>query len=396
MRDLLIRKTPRGGWEGALVEDGHMVEFVPDKQGDSTGSVYLGIVRRLMPANHAVFVDFGGEREGYLPLDEANIPITRIQSGDRVIVQIRREAQGTKGAYLTRNVALAGSYVILNPVSRETGVSAKIQDEKTRTRLKEAALRMTGGEHGLVMRTSSADAPEEVLEMEYRELLDRWSQATEGALTGKPRLLLSLESPLLQLIYDEVPRGLERVIVKNDEELDARALLSQHIPSSVPLSATQSDPFVLCGAEKALNEALGRFIWLRSGASLVFDQCEAMTVIDVNTAHSTGRKGDRSAIVSTNLEACDEIARQLRLRNIGGMIVIDMIDMDQDSDRERVLERLREALGHDRMKCVVYGFTALGLIEMTRRRTSRSLRDVMMKPCHHCHGIGYERRLSCN
>ncbi len=366
MREICLSAS---GHEIALVEDGRLAEFYFSEE-DSQESVILGRVVRVLSGMQAAFVDIGQERNGFLPLREGNLPPAQLQPGQSVLVQVRKEAHGEKGAFLTRDLAISGSYLILMPMSRMIGVSQKIVSDSHRTRLQHLGETLAQGRFGLVMRTAAQTAPAETLAAEAESLCAVWQSMEKAAHTATaPCSLSSGHSVLETLIRDYSPRGIDRLIGTDAAVLDA-------YPGPWERVVVENDPIRVGGYDTAMRKALQRRVWLKSGGNLVFDACEAMTVIDVNTAKFTGKRHHaEAALLHTDLEACEEIARQIRLRALGGIIVIDMIDLQTDAERETILETLRAATAKDSAKCVIHGFTRLGLIEMTRKRTRRSLME---------------------
>ncbi|MBR2823283.1 MAG: ribonuclease E/G [Clostridia bacterium] len=327
----------------AVAEDRRLVEYIPLDPAEETGRILWGKVDRIMPGLDAAFVDIGRRKAGFLPLKEnsATFQGSTLRSGERALLQIRKEETGEKGAYLTRDLSLPGSYLILMPMNRHIGVSARVGDETDRARMLETGARLAEGRFGLVMREAALEAPEQALREERDELLRRWEAVTRGEI---PDIF-----PAAELMRDYAPKGIDRVI--RDEPLPA-------------------------DLARQLTEASNRRITLPHGGNIVIDRCEAMTVIDVNSASSRGGGSRRETVLETNLEACREIMRQTRLRNLSGILILDMIDMDTDADREQVQKALEDAFRLDRIKTVIHGYTRLGLLEMTRKRTRPTLAEM--------------------
>lgn len=365
MRELVVSrgKQPLIG----VIEEGRLVEAYPDGEDSAAESVILGRVERIVPGMKAAFVEIGQEKNGFLPLEEMNTDLPRLQAGDHVLVQVHKEAQGSKGAFLTRHIILCGMYVMLIPLATSVGVSTRITQEGQRRRLKELALEITGGQFGLVMRTAALDAMEEDIREETASLLESWQQAKKAAPTAHaPSIIFQPRTTLDRVLDDYRPRGIDKIWT-ND------ALLAESLRDVAPVCVTE-DVLAVTKMGSQLKKALDRRVWLDSGGTLIIDPCEAMTVIDVNTAKFTGKRDLQETILKLNLEACGEIARQIRLRNLSGIIIIDMIDMTTSEARRQVLSALEEALKADRVKTVVHGFTSLGLVEMTRKRSRPPLR----------------------
>lgn len=381
MREIYIQSGPRR--EIAVVENGKLVEYLIEDDSDSAEAIYVGRVERVVPGMKAAFVDIGQEKNGFLPLEEKNqVNAPKLQSGMSVLVQIRKEAQGSKGAFLSRDISLCGETVLAMPLNDMIGVSSRITDAAQRRALQELGREITGGKFGLVMRSAAAEASEDAIREEAERLMGRWEEIRREAPTAHvPSMIFGARSQLDMLLADYRPRGID--CIHTDDEALAQALSSTY-------AVRQSKPGVmaLMGLTKQRDKALERRVWLDSGGNLVIDPCEAMTVIDVNTAKFTGKRRLEETIVKLNLEACKEIARQVRLRNLSGIILIDMIDMASEESREKVLDALREAFAADRVKTVIHGFTSLGLVEMTRKKSRRPLREDFTQECRHCRGRG--------
>lgn len=371
--------------EIALVEDGKLCEYLRD-DSNATEAIYAGRVERIVPGMKAAFVDIGQEKNGFLPLEERSqtAALSKLQTGDTVLVQVKKEAQGTKGAFLTRDLTLCGEYVILMPMNRYVGVSSRIEDEAVRKALMNLGKEISNGTHGLIMRNAAMNASEEDIRAETDELMSVWTCLRNAAPTAHvPSMIHQPRTQLDSLLDDYKHRGIDRIIT-ND------VILVNQLEGIAPVTIATDELMHIARLDHQRDKALQRHVWLDSGASLVIDPCEAMTVIDVNTAKFTGKRDLGETILKTNLEACKEIARQVRLRNLSGIILIDMIDMDLPEHHQQVLEALRQAFANDRVKTVIHGFTSLGLIEMTRKKSRMPLRDEWTKPCHACHGSGCE------
>ncbi len=367
--------------ELAVVEDGRLVEYLRENpESSSTENVYLGRVERVVTGMNAAFVDIGQEKNGFLPLEErgATHP-TRLQCGMRVLVQVKKEAQGTKGAFLTRDITLCGQYALLMPCNRYIGVSSRVESAQDKEALRTLGHEIAGEAFGLVMRHASLEAEEPEIRAEIAAMLDAWHQVEAKAVTAPaPSLIYQPRTLLDSLLDDYLPRGIQRVVT-DDEALD--------IPGC---EIIHEAPGVMArhGLTLQRDKALRRLVWLDGGGNLMIDPCEALTVIDVNTAKNTGKRAMEQTVLRTNLEAAEEIARQVRLRNLSGIILIDMIDMQEESHRQAVLDALAEAFRADRVKTVIHGLTSLGLVEMTRKKTRRPLRDDWTQPCETCRGTG--------
>ena len=375
MREIYVRKGD--GMDVAVVEDGHLVEFLPADVDAAAEANNLGRVERVMPGMKAAFIQIGQEKNGFLPLEERNVhDLPKLQVGMSVLVQVRKEAQGVKGAFLSRDINLCGEYVLFSPLNRMTAVSSRITRERDRKALKELARAISGGEFGLIMRNASLNAPEEAILAEVEELRACWECIRKAAPTAHvPSVLHAPRTTLDLVLADYHPRGIDRICT-ND------ASLGVQLSSYAPVMTMGENLFDVARITTQVMKALDRRVWLDNGGNLIFDPCEAMTVIDVNTAKFTGKHELADTVLQTNLEACEEIARQVRLRNLSGIIIIDMIDMVSRAHHHTVLDRLNRVFACDRVKTVVHGFTSLGLVELTRKRSRPPLRDVLKKETH--------------
>ena len=337
----------------ALVEDGHLAEFLPGDSGEQAGDILIGRVERMMPGIGGAFVDIGRKKSGFLPLREnsGSFQGKSFASGDRVIVQIRREEHGSKGAFLSRDLALVGENVILMPMNRHIGVSRRIAVPETRAHLAETGRSIAGARFGLVIRSRGGGAGEKTLREEAEHLWAEWQELTglEKEM-GTPAVLCHRESDPEMLKKDYGPETPIREVAELDTEL-----------------------------RRQLRAAGERIVRLPHGGNIVIDRCEALMVIDVNTAGDTRNRNTELTFLETNAEACREIALQVRLRNLSGILLIDLIDMEAEADREKMLEVLREAFSQDRVKTVIHGYTHLGLVEMTRKRSRPELQEFCME-----------------
>ena len=354
-------------WEGpeflAVSEDGVLTEFFPTRENQGMGDIIAGRIERMMAGLDSAFVDIGRKKSGFLPLRETSLTFQegKVRTGDKILVQIRREETGAKGAFLSRDITLPGEYIMLMPMNRYIGVSSRVKDEAVREMLKTLGKRIANGRFGLVMRRKAAEAGEKDVSAEAGELLERWRIICErmNAITA-PGIVYRQGNPAEELKRDYGKK-------------ETRTIQTDELPEPLKMQ---------------LDAALKRVVSTRHGGTLVFDQCEAMTVVDVNTASAALGKDRKSAVLEMNLESCDTLSHQIRLRNISGIILIDMIDMEDETDRSLVLERLRKSFEEDRAKVVIHGFTSLGLIEMTRKRSRPALREMMQQPCPVCGGSG--------
>ena len=338
------RQIIKGPGYCAVTEDGHLVEYLPTEQADHCGDILLGRIDRMMPGMKCAFADIGRKRSGFLPLDEVSRSFSGppARSGELMILQIKKEEIGEKGAFLTRDIAFPGKLIILMPLNRYIGVSARISDQEMRDRLKKEGNEIAGGRFGLIMRNASAGIESEMVRLEAENLYKQWINAAEKASAGgKPGRIIWSGDPVEQIKADYAASGFEEIYASEKDNQEIR---------------------------RELRQAAERKVMLPGGGNIVIDLCEAMTVIDINTASAGTGRTKRQNVLETNLEACGMIARQVRLRNLNGIILIDFIDMDEETDRSLVCEKLTECFSYDRIKTVIHGWTKLGLMEMTRKR----------------------------
>lgn len=392
----------------ALVEGGATQEIYVQRalRHGLVGNIYKGIVVRVLPGMQAAFVDLGLERTAFLHVADMVAaeshsgplpPVERLlNEGQEVLVQILKDPMGSKGARLTTLLSIPSRYLVLMPFEKHVGVSARIEDEGERNRLK-AIMEKIGPElspnWGVIARTAAEGADEDALRQDLSFLTRLWGSVNQQTQFAKPGHLVHGDLPLsMRVLRDLLGSQVERIRIDNAEE--ARRV-QQFARVFVPSAAAkieayngQAPIFDLYGVEDELNRALERKVDLKSGGHLVIDQTEAMTTIDVNTGAFTGHRNLEETILKTNLEAAGTIARQLRLRNLGGIIIIDFIDMKSEEHRAQVLRTLEKEVARDSARTHIYPFSALGLVEMTRKRTRESLGHILCEPCKACEGRG--------
>jgi ribonuclease G len=405
--DILINITPQETRVAVLL--GGVVQELHIERAATRGllgNIYLGRVARVLPGMQSAFIDIGLERAGFLHVadiwearqmpSERPPPIERLlRQGDVTLVQVIKDPIGTKGGRLSTQVSLAGRMLVYLPQDPHIGVSQRIEDEAERTHLREMLTRMLGpGESGgYIIRTSAEDAKEDDLRADIEYLRKRWKQIEEAAGKVPPETQLYQELSLGQrVLRDVVNEDTATVQIDSRENFVAlQAFAAQYVPNVLARLAHYDGErplFELNQIDEEIEKALARRVDLKSGGYLIIDQTEAMTTIDVNTGGFVGTRNFDDTIFKTNLEAAQSIARQLRLRNLGGIIVLDFIDMANAAHRELVLAELKKALAHDRTRMTVSQFTQLGLVEMTRKRTRESLAHVLCEPCPVCSGRG--------
>ena len=407
METILVNCTPRETRVATII-DGVLQDLFVERSAARglVCNIYYGKVVRVLPGMQSAFVDIGLERTAFLHVadiaeahrdGEKTLPIEKvIHEGQAIMVQVAKDPIGTKGARLTTTISLAGRKLVYLPKDNHIGVSQRIEDAALREELRAMMLELrpevTKG--GYIIRTSAEEGatPEEFAEdMQYLERL--WSTIRETATSCQaPKLLYQDLSLAQRVLRDMVHLETQKVEIDNPEFFnDLYSFAEQFVPIAKDrLVQYQGDIplFELNGVEEEIEKALKRRVDLKSGGYLVFDQTEAMTTIDVNTGGYVGKRDFSDTVYKTNLEAAQTIARQLRLRNLGGIIIVDFIDMSCDEHRDAVLAELRRAVASDKTRMTVSNFTELGLVEMTRKRTRESLAHVLCEPCPLCGGRG--------
>ncbi len=386
----------------ALLEADRVVELYVERPGRRSlvGNIYLGRVENVLAGMDAAFVDIGLERNGFLYVDEVSLPEGRgvqarritdlLRGGKEVLVQVVRDPMGGKGPRLSTQPALAGRYLVYLPRATAHGVSRRLDDNE-RERLRSVCKAFDSVPGGMIVRTAAEGADAEIIDRELRFLRRVW-EGVEGRLaTANAPALVHTEADLaMRAVRDLLGPEFGSVLV--DEPKLYRRLVnylravSPDLAGRVELREGEAPLFERMGLDEEVKKALKRRVDLPSGGYLVIDHTEAMTVIDVNTGRYVGRRFLEDTILKTNVEACREIVRQLRLRDIGGIIVIDFIDMSVRSNRDVVLETLEVELAQDRTKTYVVEVSPLGLVEMTRQNVARGLREVITAPCACCRG----------
>ena len=368
------------------------------------GNIYLGRVSRVLPGMQSAFIDVGLERTAFLhvadiwmPRHEGdNKPIEKLLTeGQRLVVQVVKDPIGTKGARLSTQISIAGRMLVYLPQEKHIGISQRIGDEREREQLRERLTRLVPDDEkgGFIVRTMAENASDTELATDIEYLRKLWSDIHEASRTASAPSILYQELNLAQrVLRDFVSPETTRIQIDSRENFQKLTSFAEiYMPRVLPLIEHylgERPLFDLFGVEQEIEKALARRVDLKSGGYLIIDQTEAMTTIDVNTGGFVGVRNFDDTIFKTNLEATQTIARQLRLRNLGGIIIIDFIDMDSDEHRQAVLGELNKALARDHTRITVNGFTALGLVEMTRKRTRESLAHVLCEPCPTCQARG--------
>lgn len=397
----------------AVLEDGQLAEIYVEESPDQRliGNIYKGVVENVLPGMQAAFVDIGLEKNAFLFVDDAlpyqkkdeteseelqekTTPNIRdlVKEGQEIVVQIAKEPMGTKGARITTQLSLPGRYLVLMPTVDYIGISRRIEDESERERLNTILEEIKPPDVGLIVRTVAQGVTAEDFQGELSSLLRMWERLQlKCKKAGGPRLLhrdLALIQRILRDVFNDDFQRLslnsQNILEEVEDYLD---IFDPHLKCKVFFSDTE-DLFEKHAIEHEIAQALKRKVWLKSGGYLVIDETEALTAIDVNTGKFVGSTNLSDTIFKTNMEAAREIARQIRLRNIGGIIIMDFIDMDEEEHQAEVINILEQELKKDKVRAHVLGITPLGLIEMTRKKVSQPLSRVLEANCPCCDGKG--------
>lgn len=403
---VMVVRSKNGRVQIAVLEDNVLVEHYVARNQDASliGNVYLGRVQNVLPSMEAAFVDIGRGRNAVLysgevdwdGVETGNQPRRielALKSGDRVLVQVTKDPVGHKGARLTSQISLPGRYLVYVPNGAMNGISRKLPDTE-RARLKKILKEVLPESSGVIVRTAAEGATEEQLTRDVQRLTSQWEHiSSQHESAHAPTLLHSEPDLLVKIVRDVFNEDFTKMLIQGDE---AQQTITQYLAGVAPdllerveRFEGEGDPFDAFRVTEQIEKALERKVWLPSGGSLVIDRTEAMTVVDVNTGKFVGSGGNlEETVTKNNLEAAEEIVRQLRLRDIGGIIVVDFIDMVLESNRDLVLRRLIECLSRDRTKHQVAEVTSLGLVQMTRKKLGLGLLETFSEPCEVCAGRG--------
>lgn len=409
MAKLIINYAPFEVRVG-LIEGNQLVEFYVERPSEKSlvGNIYKGKVVRVVPGINSAFLDLGLSRTAFL-FGEDIMPSSDIEwekdtvfisnlhevlrEGQEILVQVIKEPIGDKGARVSTNLTLPGHYLVYLPYMSRIGISRKIKEEEERARLKEIVEKLKPPNTGWIIRTAAVGATEEEIKAEMNFLVCLWEEIKERAEKLKaPALVYEELNIALRAIRDLFNKDISEIVVDDIRFFkEIREFLEKYFPNLVPyvtLYQGSEDVFSAHGVQVDLRKILARKVWLKSGGFIVIEPCEAFTAIDVNTGRYTGSKELEETVFKINLEAAEEIAYQLRLRNIGGLIIIDFIDMENPEHQDLVLQTLREALKKDKAKNSFLPISSFGILQMTRERKRESLYQIFLETCPYCHGEG--------
>lgn len=380
----------------AILEEDRLTEiFIEDnKKNKTVSNIYRGIVKKVLPGIEACFIDVGFEKLAYLQLKKD----TNIKAGQEILVQINKEEIGSKGAKLNLEISLAGRYLVYIPSNDRITMSNKIRDEKERFRLKKIAKSISKDNSGLIIRTEAVGCSKEDLENDINELHIKYENILKEYKLGMgPKLLYKELDFSSKYIKDNINEDIELIVVNNKDKYDELKDILKNIKKEYieKLKLEENkDIFDLYKVDSQIEKALNKKVWLKSGGYLIIEKTEALTVIDVNTGKFTGNLKLEDTVYQTNIEAAIEIARQLKLRDIGGIIIIDFIDMHKDKHKKELLKILDDEMSKDKRKYEVLGITRLGLVEVARRREKDSLAKYYLEECNECKNTGFIKSIN--
>ncbi len=407
MKQMLIQSMQRL-IRTAVLEDGCLIDYDMEQAAERqlVGNIYLGRVVNVLPGMQAAFVDIGQGKNAFLYIDDLlpphleqqpaeKPPITSlIKPGQTLLVQVSKEAAGAKGARVTTHYSLPGRYLVYMPAAGYVGVSKKIGTEQERERLRRLAEELRMREEGLILRTVAKESSAEELVEDLSQLRGLWQQILNAseACDAAPAELHAEAGIVQRMVRDRLTEDMDRILISDPhiykEAIAHAAVMAPLLQERIELTDSREDLFQRFGVEQQLEMAFGKRIRLPSGGDLVWEQTEALTVIDVNTGKFTGHVGLEDTVYQTNMEAAAEIARLLRLRAAGGIIIIDFIDMELEEHRDQIKRRMEQLTAKDRTSSHVVGWTRLGLLEMTRKKGKESSGGRVHETCPACQGSG--------
>ncbi|MBM4261695.1 MAG: Rne/Rng family ribonuclease [Deltaproteobacteria bacterium] len=443
-QEIFINSTPQES-RIAIMEDGLLAEFLIERKEERgiAGNIYKGKVARVLPGMQAAFIEIGMDKAGFLhasdfyevpedvqiiegpaeseggdesdgELEESEedaeeevkrpapkrqhlsrrLPLEkRLSRGEDILVQVAKDPLGTKGARVTSHISLPGRYMVFMPGTKHIGISRRIESEEERKRLKEIAQNMGTSHGGFILRTACEGRSKREIQRDLAFLARLWKGIQKKAAGAPAPALIHQDLDLItRTIRDFFTTDTERVAIDSAKDhkriIDFVHHFMPRLKSKIEPHEDKTPIFDSQGIEEKITKALERRVWLRSGGYLIIERTEALTAVDVNTGRFVGKRNQEETILKTNMEAVQEVVRQLRLRNVGGIIIIDFIDMEKEANRKKVYDALREALKKDKARTNILKISELGLIEMTRQRSRESLENQLLSPCPHCEGRG--------
>ena len=414
-RRIIVNDIP-GEKRVGVLEDDKFVEFftIRHTDGSSLDDIYSASVRKVAPGMNSAFIEYGGERTGFIHAKDLKENISweelqtsddaankenswhiedHIREGQRILVQVVKEPIGQKGARLTTHISFSGRYAVLMPTVSHVGVSRKIENREIRDNLRTIGAKVLERGYGIILRTAAGETELANIEKEIETLIQQHIVVLSRFKKEKGvKKLFNSGSQLIQLIKNTRDDALSEIVVDNLSDFkEAEEYIKAFIPDKIDILTRYNLPYPIFeyyGLEHDIESSFKSKVWMKSGGFLIIEQTEALTVVDVNTGKYLGKGSLESTVVKTNLEAAEEIASQLRLRNLAGIIIIDFIDMRSSANKSKVISVLETALARDSARTRVYHFTRLGLIQVTRKRTSESNESHMTETCSYCSGSG--------
>ena len=398
MNRILVDETSYGTRIG-VVENGTLVELIYEKKNSLpiVGNVYAGKIMNVLPGMQACFVDIGREKNAFLYYGDDkdnNGNIVKPKMGSDVIVQVEKAEMGAKGAVLTKRISFAGKFLVVIPGDDKIGISKKITDSVERKRIKDIIEQLLPENYGIIVRTEGRDKSYEIYEKEIKRLVEKSEGVLSKAEYAKaPSLLYTEINGVEKVLRDLYNDSIDEIVVNSSLDYETLIKLCEEkdiSPKKIVMYESDVPMFENYYVASQAKAAFSKHVWLKSGGFIIIEQTEACVVIDVNTGKYTGKADLQKTILKTNLEAADEIARQLRLRNLNGMIIVDFIDMKTEENRKILQKHLEEAVAKDRLQTIVVGMTELGLMQITRKKKRQSIQQLMTRSCHCCGGSGRE------
>ena len=398
MNRILVDETSYGTRIG-VVENGTLVELIYEKKNSLpiVGNVYAGKIMNVLPGMQACFVDIGREKNAFLYYGDDkdnNGNIVKPKMGSDVIVQVEKAEMGAKGAVLTKRISFAGKFLVVIPGDDKIGISKKITDSVERKRIKDIIEQLLPENYGIIVRTEGKDKSYEIYEKEIKRLVEKSEGVLSKAEYAKaPSLLYTEINGVEKVLRDLYNENIDEIVVNSSIDYETLVKLCEEkdiSPKKIVMYESDVPMFENYYVASQAKAAFSKHVWLKSGGFIIIEQTEACVVIDVNTGKYTGKADLQKTILKTNLEAADEIARQLRLRNLNGMIIVDFIDMKTEENRKILQKHLEEAVAKDRLQTIVVGMTELGLMQITRKKKRQSIQQLMTRSCHCCGGSGRE------